>query len=169
MLDIHELAAGKLAALFARAASRDLFDVRALLAASPLDREKLRLGFVVYGGINRRDWRTLAVKDVQADPAEVDRQLVPLLRADVAPARTDLVLWTERLVAECRARVSAVLPLRAAEIEFLHRLNDQGDMAPELLTADKGLQNTIRAHPGLRWKALNVRGHRGMADVGEEE
>lgn len=59
MLDVHELAAGKLAALFGRAASRDLFDVRELLAAKSLDPERLRLAFVVYGGINRRDWRTV--------------------------------------------------------------------------------------------------------------
>ncbi len=44
MLDVHELAAGKLAALFGRAASRDLFDVRELLGAEVLDAKKLRTG-----------------------------------------------------------------------------------------------------------------------------
>ena len=39
------------------------------------------------GGNNRRDWRTLSLDDVRADPREVDQQLVPLLRADTAPAR----------------------------------------------------------------------------------
>lgn len=64
--------------------------------------------------------------------------------------------------------MSVVLPLRAEELEFLDRLNDQGDIAPQILTADKDLQSTIRAHPGLKWKALNVRKHRGLADAGEE-
>jgi len=168
MLDIHELAAGKLGALFGRAASRDLFDVRELLAATTFDGGKLRLGFVVYGGVNRREWRTVAIDDVQVEPDEVDRKLVPLLRVGVAPVRTDLIKWTQRLVAECRDRLSVVLPLRADEIEFLDRLNDRGEIAPELLTADKSLQSTIRAHPGLRWKALNVRRHRGFAAGGEE-
>jgi hypothetical protein len=45
-------------------------------------------------------------------------------------------------------------------MEFLEVLNDQGDIKPELLTADKNLQSTIGAHPGLNWKALNVREHR---------
>ena len=36
-----------------------------------------------------------------------------------------------------------------------------GDIAPELLTADSTLQATIREHPALRWKARNVREHRG--------
>jgi hypothetical protein len=168
MLDIHELAAGKLGALFGRAASRDLFDVRELLAATTFDGGKLRLGFVVYGGVNRREWRTVAIDDVQVEPDEVDRKLVPLLRVGVAPVRTDLIKWTQRLVAECRDRLSVVLPLRADEIEFLDRLNDRGEIAPELLTADKSFQSTIRAHPGLRWKALNVRRHRGFAAGGEE-
>jgi len=165
MLDVHELAAGKLAALFGRAASRDLFDVRELLVATPFDAARLRFGFVVYGGINRRDWRTVALDDVQADPREVDRQLVPLLRAGVAPAREDLVPWTERLVAECRDRLSVLLPLRPEEIEFLNRLNDRGEIAPELLTAEPDMQQRLQGHPGLRWKALNVRKHHGLDDV----
>jgi hypothetical protein len=57
VLDPHELAAGKLAALLARSANRDIFDAHRLLGASDLDRERLRLAFVVYGGINRKDWR----------------------------------------------------------------------------------------------------------------
>ena len=58
LLDIDELAAGKLAALFARTTGRDLFDVHQLLTQASLDRERLRLAFVVYGAMNRRDWRT---------------------------------------------------------------------------------------------------------------
>ena len=53
-------------------------------------------------------------------------------------------------------------------MEFLRRLNDNGDIAPELLTGDAGLQETIRLHPGLLWKALNVRKHRGLGDGGEK-
>ena len=47
VLDVHELAAGKLVALFARNAARDLFDTRRLLQRPGLDRDRLRLGFVV--------------------------------------------------------------------------------------------------------------------------
>ncbi len=169
MLDIHELAAGKLAALFARAASRDLFDVRELLTGTALAGEKLRLGFVVYGGINRRDWRTIALDDVRAEPADVDRQLMPLLRAHVAPSRTQLAAWTERLVAECRDLLSAVLPFTSNEVEFLDRLNDRGEIVPELITSNEGLQATIRSHPGLLWKALNMQKLRGTIADDEED
>jgi predicted nucleotidyltransferase component of viral defense system len=168
LLDVHELAAGKLGALFGRGASRDLFDVRELFGATSLDADKLRLGFVVYGGINRRDWRTVTLDDVHADPVEVERQLVPLLRAGVAPRREALASWTGRLVEECRDWLSAVLPLRAEEVEFLHRLNDQGDIAPELLTVDADMQRLLNSHAGLRWKAINVRKYRGLDMEAEE-
>lgn len=168
MLDVHELAAGKLAALFGRAASRDLFDVRELLTATTLDLERLRLGFVVYGGINRRDWRTVSLDDVRADPRDVDQQLVPLLRAGATPARADLPAWSERLAGECRERLAALLPLRAAEIEFLDHLNGRGEIVPEPLTADPEMQRLLRGHPGLHWKALNVRKHYGL-DGGSDE
>jgi len=162
MLDLHELAAGKLAALFGRTASRDLFDVRELLAATTLEPEQLRLGFVVYGGISRRDWRTVSLDDVQVDVREVDRQLMPLLRAGLAPARADVAAWSKHLVNDCRERLTALLPLHAAETEFLDHLNDRGDIVPELLTTDPKMLEILRGHPGLRWKALNVRRHRGL-------
>lgn len=71
LLDDHELAAGKLAALVARSASRDLFDARVLLRRPGLDRAKLRLGFVVYGGLNRVDWRAIDVDQVRTTAADV--------------------------------------------------------------------------------------------------
>jgi len=123
---------------------------------------RLRLGFVVYGGINRRDWRTVSVDDVKADVNEVRMDLVPMLRADLAPGREAVAGWTARLVAECRERLSVLLPLNEAERAFLDRLNDAGEIVPGLITKDPALQATIREHPGLRWKALNVRRHRGL-------
>ena len=162
VLDVHELVAGKLAALFGRTASRDLFDMHGLLAAGSFDAERLRLGFVVYGGISRRDWRTVSLDEVQADPLDVERRLVPLLRAGAGPARADLEAWSEALVAESRELLSAVLPLRPEEREFLENLNDRGEIVPELLTSDAAMRELLRGHPGLLWKALNVRKHHGL-------
>jgi predicted nucleotidyltransferase component of viral defense system len=162
VLDIHELVAGKLAALFGRTASRDLFDVRGLLAAGSFDSERLRLGFVVYGGISRRDWREVSLDEVQADPVDVERRLLPLLRAGAGPARADLAAWSEALVAESRDLLSAVLPLRLEEQEFLEHLNERGEIVPDLLTGDLAMQELLHGHPGLLWKVLNVRKHRGL-------
>ncbi|MEO6326154.1 MAG: nucleotidyl transferase AbiEii/AbiGii toxin family protein [Thermoanaerobaculia bacterium] len=159
VLDVHELAAGKLAALVARGASRDLFDACELLRRSDFDRTRLRLAFVVYGGMNPRDWRTLRIEDVVATAADVGSQLVPMLRADLAPVRANLAAWTDALVRECQALLSAVLPLDSNELAFLEKLNGSGEIAPELLTDNASLQAIIRDHPGLRWKAINVRRH----------
>lgn len=73
-----------------------------------------------------------------------------------------MAAWTERLIDECRSLLSVVLPMTEAEVEFLERLNDRGEIVPELLTSDGGLQSTVASHPGLRWKALNVRKHLGL-------
>jgi predicted nucleotidyltransferase component of viral defense system len=162
VLDLHEIAAGKIAALLARSASRDIFDSRALLATPDLDQAKLRLGFVVYGGINRKDWRTVSSDDVKANANEMQMDLVPMLRADLAPSRRTVAAWAEKLANECRDRLSMLLPFTKDELEFLRRLNDNGDIAPELITGDMAMQATIRDHPGLKWKALNVRKHRGL-------
>ena len=167
VLDLHELTAGKLAALLARSASRDVFDAHALLVTPGLDAARLRLGFVVYGGINRMDWRTVSTADVTADVNEVQTGLVPMLRADRAPARRDVAAWADRLVNECRERLSLVLPLNNQELEFLRLLNDEGAIAPEFLTSDPAMQATVREHPGLKWKALNVRKHHGLDGANE--
>ena len=163
VVDDHELAAGKLAALVARSASRDLFDARELLRRPGWDPAKLRLGFVVYGGLNRIDWRAITTDHARTTASDVDAQLVPMLRFDVRPAKGDLEAWTASLVRETRELVAAVLPLESHELEFLERLNGAGDIAPELLTAEAAMQALIREHPGLRWKAQNMKKGLGAA------
>ena len=66
VIDIHELAAGKLAALLARRQARDLFDSHGILQMGNLDHDRLRTAFIVYGAMNRKDWRTVSATDVVA-------------------------------------------------------------------------------------------------------
>lgn len=157
VLDVHELAAGKLSALFSRDACRDLFDAHRLFEEISFDSALLRLGFVVYGGASRKDWRTVRIEDIVADPKEVERQLVPMLRADLAPERADIGPWSRKLVEECREFLGGLLPFKPHEMEFLERLNGQGEIDAALLTDDAAMQETLRRHPGLMWKAKNVK------------
>ena len=159
VLDLHELAAGKLAALLSRRASRDLFDTHQLLTHGDLDRAKLRLGFVLYGAMNRKDWRTVAVADVGYDHRELENELIPVVRAEPL-AKRKAGVWAESMIAECRDRLGAVLPMAANEIAFLDRILDQGEIEPELLTTDGEMADRIRIHPLLQWKAVNVQKHR---------
>lgn len=159
VVDIHELAAGKLSALLSRRQGRDLFDCSNLFRLGGFDRERLRLAFVVYGAMSRIDWRTITPEDVAVDTVDLEQKLIPTLRS----------AWNENirkeqygvgLVEDCRNLLSGLLPFTALEQEFLDRILDRGEIASELLTGDEALQNRIRRHPLLEWKAVNVRGHK---------
>ncbi len=112
---------------------------------------------MIYGAINRKDWRTVSIDDVSATPVDVRRQLIPTLRRDAITAVEPTDAWVARLVAGCREGLAALLPLNGAEQEFLGRLLDHGEVEPALLTSDSELADHIRRHPGLEWKAQNVR------------
>jgi hypothetical protein len=157
VLDLHELAAGKLAALLLRRQARDLFDSHQLLRTETLDLARLRLGFLVYGAMNRRDWRTVSLDDVDFEPGELARQLLPTLRGHALKAMGDLAAFGVRLVTECREALGAVLPFTESERAFLDLLLDRGVIDPTLLTSDPALRQRIQDHPLLEWKALNVR------------
>ena len=162
VLDLHELAAGKLAALLARGQARDLFDCHRILNMIDLERDRLRIAFVVYGGMNRKDWRTVSIEDVDFDPAELTRLLIPTLdtRAiqEQSPAK-----FGARLVRECREGLSMVLPFNDAEGKFLDLLLEKGEIDSTILTADETLQKRIQQQPLLEWKALNVRQYKGLS------
>jgi len=161
ILDIHELAAGKFAALLSRHQARDLFDTHQLLSRGDLGCQRLRVAFVVYGAMNRKDWRTVSVDDVNFEAAELEYQLIPLLRRDSLPDRGQSVTLGSRLVDGCRQALEVVLPLSKSELEFLDLLLDDGEIIPSLLTSNEELAERIKQHPLLEWKALNVRQYKG--------
>lgn len=162
VLDEHELAAGKIAALLARRQARDLFDACLFLRSRRLDKQRLRIAFVVYGAMNRKDWRTVTLDDVTFEAPELAAQLLPLLRREEADIAGDPAGYGKRLVEECRQGLGALLPLGDAELEFLDLLLDKGEIDPTLLTGDPVLQQRIRMQPMLEWKARHVRQHKGM-------
>lgn len=163
VLDIHELAAGKLAALLARRQVRDLFDCHRILGMDDLEQERLRVAFVTYGGMNRKDWRTVTIEDVDFDTAELTRLLIPTLHLRETKEQVSPAEYGARLVRECRERLAVVLPFTDSERAFLDLLLDRGVIDPTFLTADESLQRRIQCQPLLAWKALNVRQHKGLS------
>lgn len=163
VLDLHELVAGKLSALFSRRQARDLFDCHHILEMDGLHRDQLRIAFVVYGGMNRRDWRTVSPDDVDYDETELVRQLGPTLRTPRLREREELSAYGKKLVDECRESLSIVLPFTDAEHSFLDLLLEKGEINASILTSDTVLQERIQAQPLLKWKALNVRHHKGLS------
>lgn len=162
ILDIHELAAGKLAALFSRRQARDLFDIHQLLINAALNVKRLRVAFVVYGALNRKDWRTISLEDINFNPDELKQMLLPVLRANTNFDKGEVNEFAQRLLVECRDQLSAVFPLSKSELEFLSRIVEKGEIEPGLITQDAELQKRIRQHPMLLWKAKNVRKHFGL-------
>ena len=163
VLDHHELAAGKLAALLSRRQARDLFDGHRILSMGDLEPDRLRIAFVTYGGMNRKDWRTVSIEDVNFDAAELTRLLIPTLHARETKEQVSPTEYGARLVRECREGLSAVLPFTVSERKFLDLLLNRGEIDPTLLTADTSLQRRIQSQPLLEWKALNVKRHKGLA------
>ncbi len=129
---------------------------------APLDVERLRLAFVVYGGLNPKDWRTVSPADVDFTQDELEDQLVPVLRVVEGRDAARDPDWATRLVEETRDALAIVLPLAENEQEFLVRLLDRGEIVPAFLTDDPGMQERLSSNPGLLWKALNVRRHFGL-------
>jgi len=162
ILDVHELAAGKLAALLARAQVRDLFDCRQIFSSVQLDPELLRIGFVAYGGMNRKDWRTVSIDDIDFEENDLAARLVPTLRGSAIPNDISPEDYGRDLVDGCRRDLSNVLPLNVSELEFLNVLLEEGRTDARLLTDDVELIRRIETHPLLAWKALNVRRHKSI-------
>ncbi len=163
VMNIHELAAGKLVALLSRRKARDLFDSHRILHMDGLDLELLRIAFVVYGAMNRKEWRTVSVEDVDFDAAEMERQLVPMLHIGAIQGGEVSRNYGKTLMVECRQALSAVLPFNDAEQKFLDLLLDKGEIDSTILTADVTLQDRIQQQPLLEWKAINVRNHKGLS------
>jgi predicted nucleotidyltransferase component of viral defense system len=164
VMDLHELAAGKLAALLSRRTSRDLFDAYELLVRGLPDRSldpvRLRLALLVYGAINRVDWRTVTADGIGEATQDIESYLLPLLKRDSLESLGPPATWGARLVQECQKALGAVLPLTVNERTFLERLLEHGEIDPSLVTQNADLAERIRQHPGLAWKALNVKNYR---------
>ena len=163
VLNDHELAAGKLAALLARTQARDLFDCRSIAQSLELDPKLLRIAFVTYGGMNRKDWREVSITDIGFDAEELSAKLIPTLHGSAFPTGVAASVYGQNLVNECTAYLGLVLPLQEAELAFLDALLEEGHIDASLLTNDPELCQRIEAHPWLEWKALNVQRHKGLS------
>ena len=82
--------------------------------------------FVVFGAMNRKDWRTVVVENVAFEREELARQLFPTLHFHAIHEQNAFGDYGTRLVNECREAFSLVLPFRDTEREFLCRLLDKG-------------------------------------------
>jgi predicted nucleotidyltransferase component of viral defense system len=158
---IYELLGGKLVALFARTASRDLFDVHRLMSSEEYDEDKVRTCFIAYGGAQRDEWRNMSLENIDFQTEEVKTKLLPVLTESASPERSNVDTWAETLIEETQDLVSSFVDFTAEEQAFLDSLCDDGEIRPSLLTSNKSVQSRLESHPVLQWKAQNVREYDG--------
>lgn len=127
-----------------------------------LNPQRLPIGFVLYGALNRKDWRTISIEDADFYTDELIRKLIPTLRKNAAWIDAKSPDYGVHLVKECRKGLSKVLPFTDPEQAFLDLLLDRGVSDSTILTVDRSLQKRIQNHPLLEWKALNVQHHKGI-------
>jgi hypothetical protein len=140
-----------------------LFDCNRFFTIDGIEREQLRIAFVVCGGMNRKDWRTVSFEDLDFDTVELTRLLIPTLDMRSMQKQGAPATHGEWLVKECRAGLEAVLPFSDAEREFLDLLLERGEIDSSILTSDSVLQERIQSQPLLQCKALNVRRYKGLS------
>jgi predicted nucleotidyltransferase component of viral defense system len=152
VLDIHELAAGKLSALFSRTASRDLFDAHYLLTKCDIEAKKLRIAFVAYLAMTEIKLSNLTPQYIEYNILDIRNRLFPVLRQmDLPRGQRDLEKWAVKTLNELHEALSMLIPLNEEEAEFISLIRVSGEIKPQLLTSDKGLIQAIQSHPAIVW------------------
>jgi predicted nucleotidyltransferase component of viral defense system len=157
VLDIHELAAGKLSALFSRTASRDLFDAHYLLTKSKLSCDKLRLTFVIYLSMTDIDIEGLSPNSIKGDVNDINNRLFPVLRQINLPRKkNELKQWAAKLVIELEEALQMIFPLKIEEKAFINQIRTEGKIEPSLIGADAMLASKILSHPAIIWATKKI-------------
>ena len=155
ILDFHELAAGKLTALFARNASRDLFDAHHLLTNTKFNLQRLRLAFILYIGMSSiKNPQEISPESLLFDEANFRQQLLPVLRN--IKNEQDHRSWKEIKLQECKQALATLFPFTEQEREFLKILIEKGEIRASLLTNEPAMQSKIEKLPSLHWRASLV-------------
>lgn len=154
VLDIHELAAGKLTALFDRSASRDWFDAHHLLTQMSLDMSKLKLAFVVYLAMTDIDFVHMVPEKIDFDLTDLRNRLIPVMhQPSVSRNGREIKEWATTRIEELREQLAKMLPLEDHERMFIHKIRSEGVISPELITNDSDMAERIINQPAVRWAA----------------
>jgi|AntAceMinimDraft_4_1070372.scaffolds.fasta_scaffold64669_2 predicted nucleotidyltransferase component of viral defense system len=153
VLDPHELAAGKLQALFGRIASRDLFDSHRILTEWQLDVEKLRLAFTVYTAMRYDGWRDIKIDNINFNVKDIRDKLFPVLKQEhITATAGSIEQWAVNMLNETKVALGRLLPFNINEIEFLDCLRKRGEIRPELISGSQDFCDRVKRHPSLLWR-----------------
>lgn len=152
VLDLHELAAGKLSALFNRTVSRDLFDAHYLMTKMDLDLKKLREVFVAYMAMTKINLTFLLPEAIEYQVTDIKNRLLPVMhQQSLARTLPQLKTWSTTMVTELQHALYSLLPLKDNEIAFIQGVRTKHKVSPELITNNKILAEKIAQHPAIHW------------------
>jgi predicted nucleotidyltransferase component of viral defense system len=158
VLDIHELAAGKLSALFARRTSRDLFDAHYLFKNNLMSLEKLKPILIAYFSMTDVPIKNFTPLSISHELADVYSQLLPLLKQNSFPTnRKETNEWIIIMVEELKDMLYSILPLSKSDINFIEGVRLHGKITPSFLTQDEILATRIQNHPAICWAAKKTK------------
>ena len=100
-------------------------------------------------------WKRISLDNINFTAKDIRDKLVPVLKGSEAPLNSTRAIesWAKDLVDECRAALAAILLFEDNEIEFLERLQQHGEIRPELINHDDDFCQRVAQHPSLRWRA----------------
>lgn len=151
-LDIHELTAGKLSALFSRNASRDVFDSYYLMKQYDFNYTLLRLCFIIYLAMTDNDIVKIKPETIVVDPNDIKNRLLPVLSQEKLPKKMkDIESWSNTILEDLRENVSKLIPLKEHEIEFIKKIRNDHIIKTDLITQDKQISENIKNHPAILW------------------
>lgn len=159
VVDLHEVVAGKLAALIDRNAARDLFDARRILDMPDLDWRLIRVGVLAYGASRAVDWRAASVADIGGDLRDLREKLAICLPRGTFKDAGGMRAWIGETVEICREKLAGLFDWSTGERRFLDALIDRGEIDPSGLDAPPEVIARIARMPMLAWKAQNVAAH----------
>lgn len=155
---LTELLVGKLIALLARSAPRDLWDVANLTeeARGRLQTQSFRSWFVGIASVLNHPLSTYGVDGIgsRLTQSDLDDQLGPMLTSGKTPR-------VEELVAAVRSIVGPLLELSPPEHAFVAAVAEGDAPTPVLFPDDAQASRLLSEHPALAWKLENVRRHLG--------
>lgn len=154
MLNIYEITAGKLCALFNRNASRDFFDAHQLLTKYDFDISKLKTVLIPYLVMTNVSLDKLEPSKITYSFQDIKNKLLPVLQQNLTIRKTNILKnWADSMLHELQSELSRIIPLASNEIEFIELIRNERIIKPELITDDIRLNLTIKTHPAIIWAA----------------
>ncbi len=153
VLDIHELAAGKLTALLERQTGRDFFDAHELFQYNKISKKKLRSIFVPYAAMcSKKDMLNITLNDITVDHTDLKHKLIPVMKNNYYDGFASNEDWITNVITNVRHGFNTLLPFETSERAFIQSIKNGKGIEPELFMNDDHLVSSIQAHPVLLWR-----------------